>query len=155
MNLYRRWSEKWNEDRTRIPKGPYSLRCIEASYTTSREWGEKGWLLFEVVEGDRRGEQIPMFFNLPRGGKGKIDENGRISQGSNYYLAWGIANGNRKPTRARLKEMAISKFKGKVFLGVVVDSIPRFNGPDSPDQPEFTHYSRVKLLQELIMRDTY
>lgn len=146
MNLY----ESWNENRTRIPPGRYLLRCIKAQKANFWMEGKGGYgksekilLLFEVFEGDHTGAIVPMF--LP------LSPDGKLHQGSKYYVFWCIANGIRKPKRARLKEMPMSKFEGKVFCGEVVDVKPRWTS--GVEQPSLFHYSRVDLLYELVIGD--
>jgi hypothetical protein len=89
------------------------------------------------------GKVLPMF--LPLGNTGKVP------QGCKYYTAWCIANGLRRPQRARLKEMPPLKFKDKVFDAEVVDVKPRWI--TGREQPELFQYSRVDILYELVIGD--
>jgi len=138
--------EEWQEHRTKIPSGRYTLRCLKAHkgeiwYKGRGGWGQtsKAILWFEVMDGEHCGKVLPMF--LPIRGKGPIP------QGSHYFTFWCVANGLRHPERARLKEMPLSKFVGKVFDAEVVDVKPKWN--NGLEQPAFFHYSRVDLLSVL------
>ena len=143
MDLY----EIWNENRTRIPEGRYSLRCVKAAKSSFWLEGKGGWgksekvmMMFEVFStGDYHGALIPMFFAL--------SDDGKIHQGSKYYQCWCVANGLRKPARGRLKEMPPSKFLNKVFSGDVVTVKPKYE--NGQEQPELFHYSKVQRLYEL------
>ena len=148
--------EAWNECRTKIPPGKYELTCFKAERTKIWHEGKNGWgksekiiLWFEVLQGEHMGKVLPMFLPL------KLDERGnatgKVPQGSNYWKFWCIANGVRRPQRARLKEMPLSKFTGKVFKAEVVTVEPKWiNGEQ---QPELFHYSRVSILYELLIGD--
>jgi hypothetical protein len=94
-----------------------------------------------LIEGEYAGAVIPMFLTL--------GNNGKIPQGSKYFLSWCIANGLRRPERNRLKEMPPSKFEGKVFEVLVVDVKPKWI--DGTAQPDLFHYSRVDELYELVV----
>jgi hypothetical protein len=140
--------EAWSEHRTKIPEGRYLLKCLKGEKVSIWQRGRGGWggkeeivLWFEVLQGDYMGKIVPMF--LP------IGRNGRIPQGSKYFTAWCIANGLRRPQRARLKEMPPLKFKGKVFEGQVVDVRPKW--VTGEEQPSLFHYSRVDVLYELVV----
>lgn len=140
--------EKWHEQRTKIPPGRYLLKCIKAQKAFVWHEGRNGWgksekviLWFEVIQGDYMGAIVPMFL--------VVGENGKIPQGSKYFVSWCIANGLRRPLRNRLKEMPPSKFEGKVFEGEVVDVKPKWN--TGKEQPKLFHYSRVDALYELII----
>jgi hypothetical protein len=143
--------EAWHEQRTKITPGKYLLRCIKGAKANIWHEGKGGWgksekavLWFEIFQGENMGAVIPMF--LPLG------INGKVPQGSKYFTSWCIANGLRRPARARLKEMPPSKFEGKVFEGEVVDVKPKWNaGIEPKEQPEFFHYSRVDALYELVI----
>jgi hypothetical protein len=146
MDLY----EEWNENRTKVPPGKYLLKCIAAGKRKVWHEGQGGWgrsekiiLWFEIIEGEHLGKVVPMFLPLGR--------NGRVPQGCKYFICWCIANGLRKPKRARLKEMPPSKFKDKVFEGEVVDVKPRWN--TGREQPELFQYSRIDILYELVIGD--
>jgi hypothetical protein len=146
MGLY----DQWNEYRAKIPAGPYQFRCIKAGRANVWHEGKGGWgrsekiiLWFEIIQGDYVGKILPMF--LPMG------NNGKVPQGSKYFTAWCVANGLRRPQRARLKEMPPSKFLNKVFWGEVVDVKPRWNSGE--EQPELFHYSRIDALYELLVGD--
>jgi len=141
-------TEEWKGHRTKIPKGRYLLKCIKAGKTGIWHEGKGGWarsekmiLWFEVVQGEHVGKVVPMF--LPLG------QNGKVPQGSKYFTVWCIANGLRRPQRARLKEMPPQKFKDKVFEGEVVDVKPRW--VTGRAQPEIFQYSRVDILYDLII----
>jgi hypothetical protein len=149
MDIY----EKWNENRTRIPAGRYHIKFIAGRKNKFWLPGKKGYgksekitLMFEVIEGEYQGAILPMFLTTP--------ENGKVPQGSHYYWFWSVANGNRKPIRARLKEMPISKFQDKSFMAEVVTVKPKHFSGDSKEieieQPEYLFYSRVDVLYELI-----
>ncbi len=140
--------EEWHEHRTKVPLGRYPLRCIKAQKAKIWHEGREGWgrskkviLWFEVCQGDHIGKVIPMFLTL--------GNHGKISQGSNYFRSWCVANDLRRPLRNRLKEMPISKFLNKVFDGEVVDAEPRYVTGKS--QPDFFRYSRVDVLYELVL----
>jgi hypothetical protein len=140
--------EAWNEHRIKVPPGRYSLKCIKANRASVWHEGQGGWgrsekviLWFEVFEGEQMGKLLPMF--LPLG------SNGKVSQGSKYFISWCIANGLHRPRRARLKEMPPVKFTNKVFEGEVVDVKPKWR--TGQEQPDLFHYSRVDILYELII----
>jgi hypothetical protein len=142
--------EQWNGHRTKIPAGRYFLKGIGGQKANIWHAGQGGYgksekivLWFEVLEGDEIGKVLPMF--LPLG------KNGKVSQGSKYFTAWCIANGLRRPQRARLKEMPPLKFKDKVFEGEVVDVKPKW--VTGQEQPSLFHYSRVDILYELVVGD--
>ena len=142
--------EQWNEHRTRIPPGKYLLKCIKAGKERIWHQGEGGpggsqkvVLWFEVVEGEQKGKIVPMFL--------RIGDNGKVPQGSKYYVAWCIANGLRRPPRARIKEMPPLKFRDKVFNGEVVDVKPLWI--KGMEQPSLFHYSRVDIVYELVLGD--
>ena len=140
--------EAWDEHRTWIPSGRYQLQCVKAGKADIWHEGKGGWgktekvvLWFQIVEGEHLGAVLPMFLTLGR--------NGKIPQGSKYFVSWCIANGLRRPERARLKEMPPSKFTNKVFEGGVVDVRPKWI--DGQEQPKLFHYSRVDALYELLV----
>lgn len=142
--------EEWNEHRTKIPAGRYLLKCVKGGKANVWHEGQGGWgrsekiiLWLEVLQGDEMGKVLPMF--LPLG------KNGKVPQGSKYFTAWCIANGLRRPLRARLKEMPPSKFKDKVFEAEVVDVKPKWI--TGREQPDLFHYSRVDILYELVIGD--
>jgi len=106
--------EEWNEHRTKIPPGRYLLQCIKAGKTNIWHEDQGGWgrsekvmLWFEVLQGEHMGAILPMF--LPLG------KNGKVPQGSKYFTAWCIANGLRRPQRARLKEIAPTEIQRQGF----------------------------------------
>ena len=141
-------TEAWHEHRTKVPPGQYLLKCIKAE--SARIWyeGRGGWgrsgkviLWFEIVQGDYMGKVVPMFLPLTNQGK--------ISQGSKYFASWCVANGLRRPSRNRFKEMPVSKFLDKVFDGELVDVKPRY--PTGKPKPDLFHYSRVDILYELVI----
>jgi hypothetical protein len=139
--------DEWHEHRTKIPPGRYELYCIKAAKAEIWHEGKGGWgksgkmlLWFEVFQGEHTGKLLPMFLTL--GG------NGKIPQGSKYFVSWCIANGLRRPARGRLKEMGPSKFLNKIFEGEVVDVKPRWH--NGREQPDLFHYSRVDVLYELL-----
>jgi hypothetical protein len=140
--------EEWNENRTKIPAGRYLLKCISGKKANIYHQGDGGWgrsekimLWFEVVQGDQMGKILPMFLPLRKDGK--------IPQGSKYFTCWCIANGLRRPQRARLKEMPPVKFIDKAFEGEVVDVKPKW--VTGREQPDLFHYSRVDILYELVI----
>jgi hypothetical protein len=148
MNIY----ERWNENRSHISPGKYNLKCIEFGKVGFWLRGKNGWgksekiyLIFEVFEGDYQGTLLPMFFTISN----------RVPQGCKFYLCWVIANGMRKPTRGRLKEMSPKKFLNKVFEGEVVTVQPKWNVGMKANEslPELFHYSCVSMLHELVIGD--
>lgn len=147
MNFY----ETWNENRTHVLPGKYKLKCVETKKLDFWLEGKKGYgkakrilLMFEVIEGQYSGAIIPMFLTT--------SSDQKVSQGSNYYKFWAIANGMRKPIRGRLREMPMSMFIGKPFLAEVVDVKPYWIvNEQQVEQPELFWYSRVKLIYELLI----
>jgi hypothetical protein len=138
--------EKWSETRTKIPPGEYQLMCLEAKKERIWHQGKDGWgestkaiLWFEVFGGKHMGAFLPAFLPVRE----------KITQGQKYFLWWFIANGCRRPVRNRLKDMAFSKFKGKVFRGEVVDVKSKY--PNGKPKPGSLSYSRVDILYELII----
>lgn len=138
--------EEWHEHRTKIPPGRYELKCIKAAKADIWHEGKGGWgrsekmlLWFEVFQGEHAGKVLPMFLTIAN----------KIPQGSKYFVSWCIANGLRRPSRARLKEMAPSKFLNKVFRAEVVDVKPHWSNGRA--QPDLFHYSRVDALYELVV----
>jgi hypothetical protein len=136
----------WAEERTKIPEGTYSLKCVKAEKTGVWHQGGKAWaeskkiiLWFEVFEGPYARQMVPAFLPL---------NNKKITQGQKYFQFWCIANGLRRPARNRLKEMPLSKFEGKLFSGEVVDVRPKYTNGRA--LPELFSYSRVDALYELI-----
>jgi hypothetical protein len=143
-------TKEWSECRTKISPGRYLLKCIKAGKASVWHEGQGGWgrsekiiLWFEVVQGDHTGKVVPMFLTT--------GNNGKVPQGSKYFVSWVIANGLRRPQRARIKEMPPLKFKDKVFEGEVVDVKPRWI--TGREQPELFQYSRVDILYELVIGD--
>lgn len=141
--------EEWKENRTKIPPGKYELKCIKAEKSSIWFQGKSGYgqspkviLWFEVFGWEHSGQVLPMYLAL--------SDDGKIHQGSKFFICWYIANGCRRPQRARLKEMALSKFINKIFLGKVVDVKPKF-GLTDPELPEGLHYSRVDILYNLLV----
>jgi len=141
--------EDWKGNRTKIPPGKYELKCIKAGRSNIWYLGKGGYgqsskviLWFEVFGGEHSGQVLPMFLAL--------SDDGKIHQGSKFFICWYIANGFRRPQRARLKEMPLSKFINKIFLGKVVDVKPKF-GLSDPELPEGLHYSRVDILYDLVV----
>jgi hypothetical protein len=140
--------ETWHEDRTKVPPGQYLLKCVEADnariwYEGRGGWGRSGKIIlwFEIFQGDHAGKVVPMFLSLGNQGK--------ISQGSKYFACWCVANGLRRPSRNRLKEMSISKFLDKVFDGEIVDVRPKY--ASGKPRPDLFSYSRVDILYELVL----
>lgn len=159
MDCYVRWSEA----RTKIPPGKYHVVCIEGKKPSIWVEGSGGWgklknrvvLWFQVVEGEFAGAIIPMFLSLPDKGKRKLTDI-RIPDGSRYYDCWRVANGGRRPRRARFKEMNPSKFLNKSYIAAIVDIKPkwRITGQDDPiEKPEWAHYSKVQVLYALVTGD--
>ena len=148
--------DEWNQHRTRLPAGQYLVKCLGGQKTEFYLQGTRGYgksekiaLMFQIIEGEYMGAILPMFLSSP--------EKGKVPQGSKYYVFWSIANGNRKPTRSRLKEMPLSKFQNKVFRAEVVTVKPKWITGDrreiEVEQPEHLFYSRVDILYELIIGD--
>lgn len=140
--------EEWGDHRTKVPPGQYLLKCIKAEIAKIWQEGRGGFgqsekviLWFEIFQGDHTGKVVPMF--LP------LRSHGKISQGSKYFVCWCVANGLRRPSRNRLKEMPISKFLDKVFNGEVVDVKPKY--PTGKPKPDLFRYSRVDILYELVI----
>ena len=139
--------ETWSEGRPKIPAGSYDLKCLKAEKRSIWHEGQNAWgktervvVWFQIFEGEFAGTIIPMFLTIGAGG--------RVPQGSKYYIGWTIANGLFRPKRGRLKEMALSKFEGKLFRGDVVDVRPKWKG--GPEMQSVFHYSRVDVIRELI-----
>lgn len=143
---------QWRDRRTRIPKGKYYLECVKAARGTKEFHGayvSKVTLWFGVTgdgkehEGiyEHLGKIIPAY--LP------IGENDKVLPRSYYHKFWVIANEFQEPERLRLKEMPPSLFVGKIFYGFVTDAIPKW--PTGEEEPEYFHYSKVKILYELIL----
>ena len=137
---------RWSETRTKLPPGEYQLACFEAKkvkiwHQGMDAWGEspKAILWFEVFFGEYMGSVVPAFLTIRES----------INQGQKYYEFWVIANGCRRPRRNRLKDMPLSKFKGKVFRGRVVDVKPKYR--NGIPKPAIFSYSRVDELYELLI----
>jgi len=137
--------ELWKENPPRLPSGPYSVLCLSAK--KQEVWRGRGqgaiqitmWM--QVCDGEFSGITVPMFI-LVR----KEWEQGTIPMRSAFYQAYFVANGMKKPERAREKDMSPKIFEGKVFKCWIRDSRAKFN--DGRLKPDDLQYSLVEELTE-------
>lgn len=127
----------------RIPDGEYIALCNHVHHDRhSRNYGERVYLDFQIVDGEYQGKTLRMFLRPSR------------FPTSNFYRAWAIARGG--PPRSRNTRMSPRIFTGKVFrvLTATVRPRHRLTGDDGkqrpgPFLPESFWYSKAACLLSL------
>lgn len=126
----------------RIPDGEYVAHCTHVYHGRSRNYGERVYLCFQIVDGGHQGKKLRMFLRPSRFPK------------ANFYIAWAIARGG--PPRSRNTKMSPRIFRGKVFRVLTATVRPKhqLTGDDGksrpgPFLPESFWYSKVACLLSL------
>jgi hypothetical protein len=126
-----------------VPDGEYIAICTHSYHDQySRNYGERVYLDFQILDGEHRGKTIRMFLRPSK------------FPTSNFYRAWAIARGG--PPRSRNTRMSPRVFAGKIFrvLTATVRPRHRLTGDDGkqrpgPFLPESFWYSKVACLLSL------
>jgi hypothetical protein len=127
----------------RVPDGEYLALCTRVHHDRqSRNYGERVYLDFQLVDCQDEGKKIRMFLRPS------------IFPTSNFYRSWAIARGG--PPRSRNTKMSARVFVGKLFRVVTVTVKPkhRIAGEDGkmrpgPFLPEPFWYSKVACILAL------
>lgn len=126
----------------RVPDSEYLAVCIHVfGPHTSRVYGEKFYLTFQIIDGEHAGKKLPMFLSPSK------------FPTSNLYRFWSIANDGPPSRNARLSPRI---FLGKAFRVRTATVKPRHRvtGADGKIRagdymPEFMWYSRIDCVLSL------
>lgn len=122
-----------------IPDGIYEAKCIKYNHAFIMGGrSRKLFLLFEITEpGEQNGLKLFKAFNMPKDGK--------IRRGCDYYKAFCMANGWRKP--ARLDRMSPKIFLHKIWKIKTRHARPQYG---NQEMPESFRYSVVDFIIERV-----